>query len=53
MGTFRENKLFYHEEGGSMFLLIIGTTTRMYGITYQKTVFLILTAARTHDNSYL
>jgi hypothetical protein len=53
MGTFGENKLFYHEYGSSMFLLSIGTTTRMHGITYQKTVFLILSAARTHHNGYL
>jgi len=53
MGTFRENKLFYHEDGGSMFPLSIDTTTRMHGITYQETVFLILSAARTHHSGYL
>jgi len=51
MGTFRENKLFYHEDGGSMFLLSIGTTTRLHGITYKKTMMLILSAARTHHSS--
>jgi len=48
MDTFRGNKLFYQEDGGSMFLLSIGTTTRLHGITYQKTMILILSAARTH-----
>jgi hypothetical protein len=52
-GTFRENKLFYHEDGGSMFLLSIGTTTRLHGITYQITVILILSAARTHRSGYV
>jgi hypothetical protein len=53
MGTFRENKLFYHEDGDNMFPVSIGTNTRMHVITYQKTVFLILSAARTHHSGYL
>jgi len=40
MGTSRENKLFYLEDGGSMFHLSIDTTTRLHGIAYQKTVIL-------------
>jgi hypothetical protein len=48
---FKVNKLFYQEGGGSMFLLNIGTTTRLHGVTSQKTVVLILSAARTPHNS--